>query len=303
MDVLALVGATATGKSEAALVVAERLGGEIVSADALQVYRGLEVGTAKPTPEDRRRVPHHLIDVLDPTERFSAGEFARRARWAIEDVRRRGRLPIVVGGSGLYHRALFEGLARFPAADPAVRAALQARLGRSGLQPLHAELRRADPASAARIARGDTQRTLRALEVWHQTGLPLSWWQARAPARPPAWKVARFGLTLDRSLLYDRIELRVRAMIERGWVEEVRGLLASGVPAAAPAFQAIGYRQLVAHVGGREDLRDAVSEIVLATRRYAKRQETWFRRQATVRWIAAGSRAAESLLLLLHCDG
>jgi tRNA dimethylallyltransferase len=299
MDVLALVGATATGKSEVAMTVAERLGGEIVNADALQVYRGLEIGTAKPSPADRRRVPHHLIDVLDPVEPFSAGEFARRARAAIEDIRGRGRLPIVVGGSGLYQRALFEGLAGLPAPDRAIREALRARAERRGLPELRRLLQEVDPASAGRIAAGDTQRTLRALEVWHQTGLPLSWWQRRSAQSPPAWKVACFGLTLDRALLYDRIALRVRAMIERGWVEEVRRLLASGVPATAPAFQAIGYRQLVEHVEGRQELCDATSEIVLATRRYAKRQETWFRRQVAIRWIEAGNRAGESLLRLL----
>lgn len=299
-DVLAVVGATATGKSEAAIEVALEVGGEVVNADALQVYRGLEVGTAKPTAAHREAVPHHLVDVLEPTEPFSAGEFARRARAVIDDIRKRDRLPIVVGGSGLYLRALFEGLAALPATDPCVRAALRARLEREGLEALGRELARVDAESRERIAPGDPQRTLRALEVWHQTGLPLSWWRRRSGEGRPAWRVVKAGLTMDRALLYDRIDLRVRAMIERGWVDEVRGLLASGLSASVPAFQAIGYRQLVAHLEGRGPLCDAVTEIANATRRYAKRQETWFRREPDIRWIPAGAAAGAEIVRLLR---
>lgn len=303
MEVLALVGATATGKSALALAVAEELGGEVVNADALQVYRGLDVGTAKPSVEERRRVPHHLIDVLEPTERFSAGEFSRRARATIAGIRARGRLPIVVGGSGLYLRALFAGLTELPPPDPRLRQELRTRLEREGLAALGRELEDVDPASRRRIAAGDPQRTLRALEVWHQTGRPLSWWQREARAEPPGWSVVRLGLTMERTLLYDRIGLRVRAMIERGWVDEVRNLLFSGVPSSAPAFQAIGYRQLVAHVVGGYPLSDAVSEIAAATRRYAKRQETWFRKEPDVQWVRAETAASETLLLLRgRCD-
>ncbi|HVS65131.1 MAG TPA: tRNA (adenosine(37)-N6)-dimethylallyltransferase MiaA [Thermoanaerobaculia bacterium] len=298
MDVLALVGATATGKSEAALALAEKLGGELVNADALQVYRGLDVGTAKPSAEERRRTPHHLLDVLEPTEPFSAGEFARRARAVIDQILERGRLPIVVGGSGLYLRALFDGLAELPSPDPRVRSGLRSRLEREGLEPLARQLEAVDPRSRSRIARGDPQRTLRALEVWYQTGLPLSWWQRCARTEPAGWSVTKVGLTMERALLYDRIDLRVRSMIERGWVDEVRNLLFSGVPSSAPAFQAIGYRQLVAHLQGRCGLSDAVSEITAATRRYAKRQETWFRKEPGVQWVRAGEAASETLLLL-----
>jgi len=284
--ILAIVGATATGKSELALRLAEAAGGEIVNADALQVYRGLEIGTAKPSAAQRARVPHHLIDLLDPSEPFSAGEFARRARAALREIDGRGRPALVVGGSGLYLRALVGGLAELPAPVPEVRAELERRRIAEGLAPLRAELERLDPPTAARLAAGDTQRTLRALEVVVATGRPLSSWLggASGSAAPPL-AVRKVGLTLPRAVLYDRIESRVREMIARGWLDEVRALLASGVGPECPAFQAIGYAQWVRHLAGELHFEAAVREIVVATRRYAKRQETWFRREADVEWL------------------
>jgi len=284
--ILAIVGATATGKSELALQLAEAAGGEIVNADALQVYRGLEIGTAKPSAAQRARVPHHLIDLLDPSEPFSAGEFARRARAALREIDGRGRPALVVGGSGLYLRALVGGLAELPAPVPEVRAELERRRIAEGLAPLRAELERLDPPTAARLAAGDTQRTLRALEVVVATGRPLSSWLggASGSAAPPL-AVRKVGLTLPRAVLYDRIESRVREMIARGWLDEVRSLLASGVGSECPAFQAIGYAQWVRHLAGELHFEAAVREIVVATRRYAKRQETWFRREADVEWL------------------
>jgi tRNA dimethylallyltransferase len=284
--ILAIVGATATGKSELALQLAEATGGEIVNADALQVYRGLEIGTAKPSAAQRARVPHHLIDLLDPSEPFSAGEFARRARAALREIEGRGRPALVVGGSGLYLRALVVGLAELPAPVPEVRAELERRRVVEGLPALRAELERLDPPTAARLAAGDTQRTLRALEVVVATGRPLSSWlggASGAAATPLA--VRKVGLTLPRAVLYDRIESRVREMIARGWLDEVRSLLASGVGSECPAFQAIGYAQWVRHLAGELHFEAAVREIVVATRRYAKRQETWFRREADVEWL------------------
>lgn len=279
-----VLGPTAVGKSALALELAEAFGGEIVSADALQVYRGFDIGTAKPTPEERRRVRHHLIDVLDPAQPYSAGEFARRARAAIGEIEGRGRLPVVAGGSGLYLRALTEGISPVPRGDPEVRAELRRRLDAEGLEPLAAELARLDPETAARLAPGDTQRVLRALEVAVVSGRPLSRWIARQPfgtERVPALKI---GLTLPRAILYDRITRRAVRMVERGWVEEVEGLLQQGCRPDAPAFQAIGYRQIAAHVLGERSLTSALEETIRETRRFAKRQLTWFRREPDVEW-------------------
>lgn len=300
--VLAIVGATATGKSALAMALAERLEGEIINADALQVYRGFDIGTAKPGPEERARVPHHLIDILEPHERYSAGEFARRAEEAIRDIQGRGRLPIVVGGSGLYLRALFEGISPVPPADPQVRQQLRERLGYdgAGLPMLYEELRRLDPATAARLPPGDTQRILRALEVAMVSGEPLSAWVSRQPFGSQRIAAVRVGLTLPRAILYDQIAGRVARMVDEGWVEEVAGLLARGLSPELPAFQAIGYRQLVLYFEGEWSLDRAIEETVKATRRFAKRQETWFRKEPEVTWFSAQDLDRQTLSVLGH---
>jgi len=285
--VLAIVGATATGKSALAMALAERLSGEIVNADALQAYRGFDIGTAKPSRADRERVPHHLLDILDPHETYSAGEFARRAREAIAEIRERGGVPIVVGGSGLYQRALFAGISPIPPGDPRVRSELRARLAHEGLDSLHAELARLDPRTAARLSAGDSQRVLRALEVALVSGRPLSSWIAEQPFGNQGIAAIRVGLTLPRSILYDQISGRVARMIVAGWKDEVAGLLRRGLSADLPAFQAIGYRQIVRHLEGEASLEQAVAEIVKDTRRFAKRQETWFRKEPDVTWFSA----------------
>ncbi len=294
--ILAIVGATATGKSALALELAEPLGGEIVNADALQVYRGFDVGTAKPSREERDRVPHHLVDVLEPHEPFSAGEFARRARSAIEEIQGRDRLPMLVGGSGLYLKALIEGISPIPPIDAGIREALRRRLEEEGLEVLREELRRVDPATAERLEPADPQRLLRALEVAVGTGRPLSRWIADQPVGEGGIDAVRVGLTLPRALLYDRISVRVGRMLADGWVHEVRALLAAGLEPSLPAFQAIGYRELAGHVAGRTTLDEATEKIVRATRRYAKRQETWFRRQFEVQWFPAGETRASRVL-------
>lgn len=285
--ILAIVGATATGKSALALELAGEIGGEIVSADSLQVYRGLDLGTAKPSAADRARVPHHLVDILEPDEVYSAGEFARRARAAIDEIAGRGRVPIVVGGSGLYLRALLRGLSPLPPGDPEVRAALRSRLETEGLPALREELARIDPKTAARLAAGDTQRVLRALEVECVTGRPLSAWLDEQPFGIQTLAAVQIGLTLPRSILYDRIAGRVVWMMEAGWLGEVAGLLQRGLSPRLPAFQAIGYRQLVRHLEGDGSLEQAIAEIVRETRRFAKRQETWFRKEPDVTWFSA----------------
>lgn len=286
---IAILGATATGKSSLAMRLAAELGGEIINADALQVYRGFDIGTAKPTPDERREIPHHLIDILEPHEQYSAGEFVRRARRVITEIDERGAVPLVVGGSGLYIRSLLEGISPLPPSDPAVRAGLTERLASEGLAGLRAELGELDPSTERRLARGDTQRVMRALEVVLATGRPLSAWIAAKPVGDDPLPATRIGLTLPRPILYDRIELRVARMVEAGWVEEVDSLLRSGLETSVPAFAAIGYRQVARHVQGEWSLDEAIDKTVGATRRFAKRQETWFRREAGVRWFPTQS--------------
>jgi len=285
-ETVAILGPTAVGKSDFGLKIAERFDGEIVSADALQIYRGFDIGTAKPTVEERHRVPHHLVDILDPQEPFSAGEFARLATGLIQGIEARGRVALVLGGSGLYLRALLDGISPIPAVQPEVREELQYRLDREGLEPIRRELEALDPITAARLGRGDTQRTTRALEVVLSTGRPLSSWLADDPSGTGPIEALRIGLTLPRAVLYDRISVRVRRMIRAGWVDEVEGLLRRGLSPELPAFQAIGYRQLAAHVRGDISLEEALASTVRATCRYAKRQLTWFRREEGVTWFS-----------------
>jgi tRNA dimethylallyltransferase len=285
--VLAIVGPTAVGKTEIGLGLAEWAHGEIVSADSLQAYRGFDIGTAKPTSEQKARVPHHLIDILDPDEEFSAGEFARRADVVITEIQSRGRLPIVIGGSGFYLRALLDGLSAIPSVRPGVREELRQRLERQGLEELREELRNLDPLTEARLAPGDTQRVLRALEVAISTGRTLSAWHADSVVAQPSHESVRIGLTVERGLLYDRIAHRVHRMIEAGWVREVEELLHRGLSPRDPAFQAIGYRELAAHLAGEVSLEEAIEETIRATRRFAKRQLTWFRKERDIKWFSA----------------
>jgi len=285
--ILVILGPTACGKSALGMELARRLGGEIVNADALQVYRGLDVGTAKPPPEDRREVPHHLIDVLDPRQAFSAGEFALRAREAIAAVQGRGGVPIVVGGSGLYLRALLEGISPIPRGDADLRARLAGRLASEGLEALRGELSELDPETAARLAPGDRQRIVRALEVALASGRPLSAWIRDQPFGRRRLAARRIGLTLPRSILYDRIADRAREMVGRGWIDEITSMLDQGIGPEAPAFQAIGYRQLIRHLSGQGSLDEALDDIIRATRRYAKRQMTWFRKERDIHWVPA----------------
>ncbi len=300
-QVMAVLGPTATGKSAFAMELVEALGAkgfgtELISADALQAYRGFDIGTAKPGPRARTRVRHHLVDVLEPHQAFSAGEFARRARAAVKEIEGRGRFPILVGGGGFYLRALFEGLAPVPPVPPEVRAGLRSELRSRGLEALVEELRVVDPESAATLAAGDTQRVLRALEVFRVTGRTLPSWHRAGWELALDRRVLKVGLTLPRALLYDAIEARARRMLERGWLAEVMRLRERvSVPGARswtelPACQAIGYRQFADHLEGKLTLEQALEETIRATRRYAKRQETWFRRETEVCWIDASRR-------------
>jgi tRNA dimethylallyltransferase len=283
---LVIVGPTASGKSSLGLEVAAALDGEIVSADAFAVYRGLDIGTDKPSPEARRRIPHHLVDVADPRQRFSAGDFAAAADRAIADIRSRGSLPLVVGGSHFYVRALVLGLFPAPAHDAAVRARLE-QLWDQDQDALYRQLERIDPESAARVGPADRQRILRALEVFELTGEPLSshW---RRHQRPPRYDALLVAPQRSREELYARIDSRVDTMFAAGLVEEVSQILALGVPRDAHALKAIGYREVLGLLEGRHTLSTAVSETKRSSRRFAKRQLTWLRtlREGELQWVA-----------------
>ncbi len=294
---LVVAGPTASGKSQLGLEAAEALGGEIVSADAFAVYRGLDIGTDKPDVDARRRVPHHLIDVVDPTIRCSAGDWAASAADAIADIRARGRTPIVVGGSHFYLRALVLGLFPAPPANPKVRARLAAEW-RADPLALHARLRVIDPESAQRIPAADRQRMIRALEVFETTGTTLSeaWKSTR---RSPRYRALFVAPNRARRELYVRIDTRVEAMFAGGLVEEVRQLLEQGAPRDAHAFKAIGYRDVISFIDDRCDLSTAISATKRQSRNLAKRQLSWLRHldEGTLRWVAPAEQGGVTELV------
>ena len=291
---LAIVGPTASGKSEAAVAVAEALGAEIVSVDSMLVYRGMDIGTAKPSPADRARVPHHLIDVVRPSEPFSVARYRELAETAIRGIRARGRRVLLVGGSGLYFRAIVDRLA-FPGMDPRARAWLQLEARALGPERLHARLAELDPVAAARIDPPNVRRTVRALEVAAVTGRPFSAFAADWARYEPG-RVRAAGIEIPREVLAARIEARVRAMVEEGLVEEVRGLLDRGLGRWLTASQAIGYAEFARHLAGELMLEEAVASTVRRTRELARRQMVWFRRDPRIRWFRAGPEGAIALV-------
>lgn len=279
---LVILGPTASGKSASAMALARRVGAEIVSVDSMQVYRGMDVGTAKPTPAERAQVRHHLIDVVEPDEPFTVARFVELVDAVIADARRRGVPLVLTGGTPLYYKALFDGLFGGPGADEAVRDRLRALPG----EELHRRLIEVDPASAARIHANDAKRLVRALEVFELTGQPISSFQTEwaAPVRRHA--ATWIGLAWDKDALNRRINARVRSMIAGGWVEEVGALLARhGGALSHTAAEATGYRELIEHVEGRMSLDDAIEQIKIATRQLARRQMKWFRRFPDVTWV------------------
>lgn len=284
-----LVGATGSAKTKLACLVAATVPIEIVGADSRQIYRGFDVGTAKPTAEERAAAPHHLIDCADPRETFTAARFGDEARSAAARIAARGRIPLLVGGSGLYVRAAERGLFDGPGAEPALRARLESRARREGTAALHAELRRVDPVSAARIGPADLVRVVRALEVAELTGIPISKHQELHREAPPPVRTLRFGIEWDPERLAERVAARAAAMLEAGWADEVRRNLASGIPEDAPAWNALGYASVRDLVGGAIDREEAVRRIAADTRRFAKRQRTWFRAQPETVWFRVES--------------
>ena len=282
---LVVLGPTGSGKSDLAHEVALRRNGEIVSADAFTVYRGLDVGTAKPSRERRREVPYWGIDVARPGESYSAGRWARDARGWIDDIARRGRLPIVCGGSGFYISALLEGLPPEEEMDPTLRAAL-ATWGRPRPAAAHRVLELNDPVSASRIPPANLRYTLRALEILLTTGLRPSERPRAGGGWTARWRLVKVGIRPARGDLYARIAHRVAWMLDAGWVNEVRRLLEEEVPVDSQAFSAIGYREVAEWVCGRADRRETEEKIVAATRQLAKRQRTWFARESGVEWVS-----------------
>ena len=301
-QIFAVVGPTASGKSALALALAERLGGEIVSCDSMQLYRGMDVGTAKPSAEEQARVRHHLIDVVDPACNFSSADYVQAAKAAISDITARGKLPILCGGTGLYLDALLRGGFAENAGDPALREELLAFARANGNHALHERLRAVDPESADAIHENNVKRVVRALEIFEATGIPKTEFDRRSREVASPYDATVIGLRYpDREILYGRIDRRVDEMLEAGLVEETRRLMDAGVfERNATAAQAIGYKELFGYLDGRESLAEATDLLKRATRRYAKRQMTWFSAQDYVRWVdmteGGRMRSVDSLL-------
>jgi tRNA dimethylallyltransferase len=283
---LAIVGPTASGKSALGIFLAREFGGEVVACDSTQLYRGLDIGTAKPSFLERQTLPHHLLDVLDPAGASTAGGYRERALSVLGDLRARARLPVFTVGTGLYLRVLLEGLANLPQRSEDLRQRLRAAAKEHGEGHLHRLLARLDPDAAAQIASADEQKLIRAVEVCLLSGKPLTEVQSEGRTPLAGWRVVKVGLQPPREALYQRIQARTEAMLRAGWLEEVQRLLASGLPENAKPFDFIGYRELRAHLRGETTLEAARSAIQQGTRQYAKRQLTWFRREANVHWLA-----------------
>ncbi len=282
----AVLGATGTGKTALAVALAERVGGEIVGVDSAQIFRGMDIGTAKPSPEERARARHHLVDVAGPDEQWTAAGYADAADRAIAEIRARGRVPILCGGAGLWYRALVRGVFRVPEIPAAIRAEVRAELLERGPAAMHARLAEVDPVAAARLHPNDRQRIGRALEVFRATGTPISALQAEHGFSEPRYAVRAVALDWPRAALVDRLDRRTRQMFEAGLVDEVRELLARGARTDGPGLKCIAYAEVVRHLAGELDLAAALEAAQVATRRYAKRQRNWFQGEPEVRWLA-----------------
>ena len=283
--ILTIVGPTASGKTGLSIALALAHNGEVVSADSMQIYHGMDIGTAKVTAAEAQGVPHHMIDVADPAEDFSVARYVELAAACVDDILARGRLPIVVGGTGLYVDALLSGRT-FASQSTGWREKLQTRGAEEGMAVLLEELRQVDPEAAARLHVKDEKRIIRALEVWHETGRTITQHNLETQAIPPRYDSLTLALSaVERKDLWRRIDLRVDRMMADGLVDEVRGLMAAGVPDTATSMQAIGYKELAAALRTGSDLSGAAEEVKLRSRQYAKRQLTWFRRDQGVKWL------------------
>jgi tRNA dimethylallyltransferase len=297
--VVAVLGPTATGKSALALAIAERFGGEIINCDSTAVYRGFDIGTDKIAPEDRRGIRHHLIDIADPTEEYTAAQFARDAAAVIRDVHARGRLPILAGGTGFYFRALTRGLFPGPGRDAALRRRLDQTASRRGVAFLHRMLKRVDPESALRIQPRDQKRLVRALEVFFLTGRPLTAHFADTASPIPDVEMLAIGLRLPASAISERVTRRVDQQFARGMLDEVRRLLARGVPETARPFGGLVYRQALEHLHGMRNEADTRALIAQENRHYARRQLIWFRKEPNLVWFDGPGESAATISAVL----
>ena len=290
-QIICLAGPTASGKTALAVELARELNGEVVSCDSMQVYRRMDIGTAKPSPEEMGGIPHHMIDVADPEEDYSVSRYCAAAAPIVEDIVARGKTAIIAGGTGLYMDSLIRGNDFAPFPSTGVREQLEAQADAEGMEAMAAWLRGVDPEAAERIH--DRKRLLRALEVYLETGQTITEHNRRTQAIPPKFSPVWLGLDFEnRQQLYDRIDLRVTKMLEMGLLEEIQGLLDSGVPETATAMQAIGYKEFVNALAGRETVEAAADQVRQSSRRYAKRQLTWFRRNKAMHWLIRGERTA-----------
>jgi len=297
---VAVVGPTATGKSALGIALAEQLGGEVVSCDSTAVYRRFDIGTDKVPAAEQRGIPHHMVDVVDPTEEYSAARYAREAADVIRGITARGRVPILVGGTGFYYRALTRGLFEGPGRDEALRRRLERVAARRGAASLHRWLSRVDPESAARIQPRDVKRMVRALEVWLLTRRPLTAHFAETASPLPEYDVVAFALRIASEETARRVARRVDAQFAQGLLDEIRGLLARGVPETALPFTGLVYRQALEHLHGVRSEADTRDLIVRENRHYAKRQLIWFRKEPNLRWIPAAGECADTQALVLR---
>lgn len=285
-QIITIAGPTASGKTALSIQLAKELGGEIVSCDSMQVYKDMDIGTAKPTPEEQQGIPHHMLSVAEPWEDFSVSRYCAMADPIVEDILRRGKSPIIVGGTGLYMDALIRGNAFAPCPSTGRREELEALAASQGIEAVIERLRAVDPESAARLHPSDQKRIIRAMEVYLETGMTITEHNRKTQEIPPKYQPIRFTLTdRQRQTLYDRIDRRVDAMVEAGLIEEIQGLLARGIPEKCTAMQAIGYKEFVAALHGACSLEEAAGQVKQSSRRYAKRQLTWFRRNPENIWL------------------
>jgi tRNA dimethylallyltransferase len=291
---IVILGPTASGKSQLSIALAMQYGGEIVSCDALQVYKQMDIGTAKIPPAERKGIPHFLLDIQDPEKEFSAGDYQRQARDAIRTISARGNLPFVVGGTGFYLRALIEGLFKGPERSEKLRMRMRAIIHRKGAGILHRALRRVDPLSADKIAEKDADRIIRAYEVYLVSGRSMNWWQQQPRDVFHGYRWLKIGISLPREELYERINQRVKRMFQSGLLEETHGLL-DKYPKTCHAFKAIGYRQAADYLQGQLSLPHAIDSTQQESRRYAKRQLTWFRADPEILWLD-GAQDSEDLI-------
>ena len=285
-NIICIAGPTASGKTALAVALAKELNGEVVSCDSMQVYKRMDIGTAKPTAEEMQGIPHHMLDVAQAWEDFSVSRYCNQAAPIVDDIIAQGKTAIIVGGTGLYMDSLIRGNSFAPFPSTGVREALEARAEAEGIQPLLEELAQVDPESTGRLHPSDRKRIIRALEVYRETGITITEHNRRTREVPPKYRPVWLGLDFsDRAALYRRIDRRVERMLEAGLLDEIRSLLESGIPETCTAMQAIGYKEFLPVLRGERGLCDAAAEVCQSSRRYAKRQLTWFRRNPNMHWI------------------